>query len=225
MNSFAPLLWLALSGVVAFFAYWGVMRVRGLLWQYWSQGSLSRLSVVGWLVGFFIFTFAFFTVFDVKNGALWGYLVIVALALMGFEVYSSRKESVLAAQEERIRREQKRAQLATGEGWAKGDVLEKFRTTVFYRKYGQVKATFGWRCAVCGKNLYQRADASLDHIKPQSKYPELRFSEANLQVLCRPCNSTKSAYDDDDWKTVTRKRRRVITRKSKTLQNGTRKNQ
>ncbi len=217
MNSLEPLIWIAISCLVAFFAYWGAMRVRDLLLQEWSQSGLSRLIAVGWAFGFCVFTCAFFSVLDVKNGALMGYLVMVGLALAGLEIYSSAKESALAAQEERIRNEQKRAQLATGEGWGRDDALEKFCTTIFYRKYGRLETTSGWRCAVCGKNLYQRADASIDHIKPLSKYPELRFSEANLQVLCRPCNSTKSAYDGEDWKSVTRKRRRIIKQKLKTI--------
>lgn len=180
-----------------------------------NQGGRLRFIAMGWLAVFCFFSLLFFTIFDVKNGALLGYLVIVAVILAAFEAYSSSQESSLAEEATRLRAEEKRALLATGEGWTRGDVLEKFRTTVFYRKYGQIKTTSGWRCGVCGKNLYRRLDASIDHIKPQSKYPELRVTEVNLQVLCRPCNSTKSAYDGEDWKAITRKRRRDIKKKSR----------
>lgn len=52
----------------------------------------------------------------------------------------------------------------------------------------RVLQDFGSVCMKCGGN--QRI--SVDHIKPRSLYPELELEYDNLQVLCTPCNSSKS---------------------------------
>ena len=53
----------------------------------------------------------------------------------------------------------------------------------FYKKY---KGT----CQGCGKKK-DIEDTDIDHIKPFSRYPELKWRESNLQLLCRNCNNTK----------------------------------
>lgn len=210
---------LAIFAVVAFFAFQGLARINQRFIQDWRLGGSARKRVVGQLLFFVVLSATFFLFFDIRNGALIGYFVLVGVLLAGLEYFVSEKDRELQEKEERRRYEEKKARLATGEDWTKSDVLDKFRTTLFFRRRWGVTTTLGWRCGVCGKNLYRRDEASLDHIKPVSKHPELRFSEENLQILCRPCNSTKSAYVGDDWKDVTRARRRVL-KKKKNFQSG-----
>jgi|GEM_PF-3960560 len=73
-------------------------------------------------------------------------------------------------------------------------------------------------CAACGCALSWRKRLHVDHIKPRSKYPELRYLKANLQILCISCNLAKSDYDGDDWLEVVAKRRKAFrkVRKVKT---------
>lgn len=76
-----------------------------------------------------------------------------------------------------------------------------------------------WICAGCGKTIYQSRHAHVDHIKPKSKYPHLRYLISNLQILCSRCNMHKGAYDGDDWKEeiVRRKRAKAAARRRATI--------
>jgi hypothetical protein len=47
-----------------------------------------------------------------------------------------------------------------------------------------------YRCVTCGTHI----DLCCDHIKPESKGGETTF--ANLQTMCRPCNSKKGAREE-----------------------------
>jgi len=40
----------------------------------------------------------------------------------------------------------------------------------------------------------------VDHIKPRSKFPELRWDFDNLQILCRKCNVLKWNYHSTDYR-------------------------
>jgi len=40
----------------------------------------------------------------------------------------------------------------------------------------------------------------VDHIKPISKYWDLRLEQSNLQILCSECNMGKGAWDETDWR-------------------------
>jgi 5-methylcytosine-specific restriction endonuclease McrA len=75
----------------------------------------------------------------------------------------------------------------------------------------EVRAKHKDVCAVCKRKIRSRHDVCIDHIRPKKHHPQLEFWSANLQVLCRSCNSHKSAYDGWDWEEVT------IARKKKTL--------
>lgn len=55
----------------------------------------------------------------------------------------------------------------------------------------------GKKCACC-ETL--KGPFHVDHIKPKSKFPELTFIKANLQVLCEDCNLGKSYKWADDWR-------------------------
>lgn len=55
-------------------------------------------------------------------------------------------------------------------------------------------------CAICGKtglNPWDKRNinafsATIDHILPVSKFPELWNAESNFQIACSPCNSKKA---------------------------------
>lgn len=49
-----------------------------------------------------------------------------------------------------------------------------------------------FRCQACGAAAKQGATLHVDHIKPRSRFPELELELSNLQVLCEPCNLSKS---------------------------------
>jgi 5-methylcytosine-specific restriction endonuclease McrA len=85
--------------------------------------------------------------------------------------------------------------------------------------YAEVIAASGHRCAACGRQFSLRRRKPLlhvDHIQPRKHYPHMLYVRSNLQVLCRPCNSHKSAYDGDDWRDVVASRRRVTKKKRRT---------
>lgn len=56
----------------------------------------------------------------------------------------------------------------------------------------------GRKCMACGETS---GPMHVDHIRPRSIYPELALDEANLQVLCKPCNFGKSNRYADDFRT------------------------
>lgn len=58
---------------------------------------------------------------------------------------------------------------------------------------------YGNRCMACGADAKQSI-LHVDHIKPISKYPELKLSFENLQILCKECNLGKSNKDQTDWR-------------------------
>lgn len=88
--------------------------------------------------------------------------------------------------------------------------------------YSEVIAASGYRCAACGRQFSLRRRKPLlhvDHIQPRKHYPHLLYVTNNLQVLCRSCNSHKSAYDGDDWKDVVMARRQATSKKRRTARN------
>ena len=66
----------------------------------------------------------------------------------------------------------------------------------------RVLSHYGHRCQKCGATRAQSPHVVLhvDHIKPRSKYPELRLDFDNLQVLCGDCNLGKSNRYEDDYR-------------------------
>jgi len=59
---------------------------------------------------------------------------------------------------------------------------------------------YGPICMKCGT---KSKVMHVDHIKPRSKYPELKFDFTNLQVLCCDCNVEKSNIDETDYRNIT----------------------
>ena len=56
-------------------------------------------------------------------------------------------------------------------------------------------------CMCCGRTPKEDGvSIHVDHIKPKSKYPDLRLVESNLQILCKDCNFGKSNIDETDWR-------------------------
>jgi len=56
-------------------------------------------------------------------------------------------------------------------------------------------------CMCCGRSKKKHGIIiHVDHIKPISKYPNLKLCFENLQVLCEDCNLGKSNTDDIDWR-------------------------
>ena len=64
----------------------------------------------------------------------------------------------------------------------------------------------GGHCECCGGGVHDMTVGGfpvrmhVDHIKPISKYWELRLEQDNLQVLCAECNRGKGAWDETDWR-------------------------
>jgi 5-methylcytosine-specific restriction endonuclease McrA len=58
----------------------------------------------------------------------------------------------------------------------------------------------GGKCQCCGRSAKDGTVIHVDHVKPISKYPELKLSLSNLQVLCEDCNLGKGAWDETDWR-------------------------
>lgn len=55
-----------------------------------------------------------------------------------------------------------------------------------------------WICHYCGRPL-EAHKVTLDHVLPQSKYPEFRYVLANLTVACENCNRKKKDREHDDF--------------------------
>lgn len=56
---------------------------------------------------------------------------------------------------------------------------------------------YGRKCLCCNST---DKPLHVDHIKPISKYPELKLEITNLQVLCEDCNLGKSNKDETDFR-------------------------
>lgn len=66
-------------------------------------------------------------------------------------------------------------------------------------RYFALKESNG-SCCLCGRTAKDGIKLHVDHIKPKSLYPELKYELSNLQVLCCDCNIGKSNLDDTDWR-------------------------
>lgn len=63
-------------------------------------------------------------------------------------------------------------------------------------RYKAIKE-YGRKCSAC---FATDRKIHVDHIKPISKYPELKLTFDNLQILCEDCNLGKSNKDETDWR-------------------------
>jgi hypothetical protein len=59
---------------------------------------------------------------------------------------------------------------------------------------------YGNKCMCCGRSPKDNITIHVDHIKPKSKFPNLKYDINNLQILCHECNEAKSNIDQTDWR-------------------------
>lgn len=57
----------------------------------------------------------------------------------------------------------------------------------------------GAKCQCCGASG-KNVRLQVDHIKPISKFWELRLDQKNVQILCDDCNWGKLNLDQTDWR-------------------------
>lgn len=93
----------------------------------------------------------------------------------------------------------------------KGDPSPDRRET-FFRSWEwrtvrmEVLKERGRTCMCCGATSAdktpdgKRVRIQVDHIKPISRYWNLRLKKSNLQVLCEECNQGKGAWDETDYR-------------------------
>jgi len=60
---------------------------------------------------------------------------------------------------------------------------------------------YGNKCCCCGATPADGETLNVDHIQPIKKYPKLKLSIDNLQILCSSCNWGKGSWDETDWRT------------------------
>lgn len=62
---------------------------------------------------------------------------------------------------------------------------------------------FGERCMSCGLSQgFSKGndEIQVDHVLPQSKYPDLAYDLDNLQILCKKCNHEKRDFTEADYR-------------------------
>jgi uncharacterized protein (TIGR02646 family) len=63
----------------------------------------------------------------------------------------------------------------------------------------------GYNCFYCGRFLF-RQEVELDHYRPRSGNPELRFDLGNLRSSCHECNFRKGSIDGDRFLEIIKKK-------------------
>jgi len=114
------------------------------------------------------------------------------------------------AQEKRLRRWRLKGETCKPAGpvkYIKGDRVDTYlNNRRFYSSQEWMSVRYvalrehGFKCLCCGRSAKNGVELHVDHIKPISKYPELRLEIENLQVLCRDCNLGKSNKFEDDFR-------------------------
>lgn len=77
---------------------------------------------------------------------------------------------------------------------------EKMQEIIYIGKYKTRKMnrqSNSWRCAYCGKVLYEKKDVTVDHIVPKSKGG--KTNDENLVICCKSCNGLKSSKSKDHY--------------------------
>lgn len=159
---------------------------------------------------------------------LLGYFILISFAVAVFySIFQRYRDSKKA---EKLRKEQ--IEEAAKEWIAAKEIYSRYATSPELINNPEFLADFykhwSWRrvrnlfvaeqeskgslsCVACGK--YPGHKPHVDHIRPKSLYPELRYLKSNLQILCAKCNVHKSNYDGDDWVNVIKQRKLELKRK------------
>ena len=74
-------------------------------------------------------------------------------------------------------------------GYLSPKIWKSLRTEVF--------SMYGRKCMKC---WCEESEMHVDHIKPKSLYPHLKYDVENLQVLCKSCNFSKGFLDETDYR-------------------------
>ena len=119
------------------------------------------------------------TLFWIWLAALMG-LFFLADSVGGRE--SSKRFQLVLARRAELARQRKR-QIEEKEAFYASPEWKLLRDEVI-KEQGRI-------CRLCRTAIDSDADVTVDHVRPRSKHPELALSKGNLQVLCRPCNSSK----------------------------------
>ncbi|MBE9047321.1 HNH endonuclease [Pleurocapsales cyanobacterium LEGE 10410] len=54
------------------------------------------------------------------------------------------------------------------------------------------------KCPVCHNPLTEKS-ATVDHLRPKSKYLGMAVDENNMLILCHSCNAAKNNQEFEDW--------------------------
>ena len=70
-----------------------------------------------------------------------------------------------------------------------GRLARAFREAVWKRDgFKNGLGTYSGYCARCGKLVCQGDGGQIDHIKPRSTHPELKYDPANARIVCAADN-------------------------------------
>jgi 5-methylcytosine-specific restriction endonuclease McrA len=91
---------------------------------------------------------------------------------------------------------------------ARAERLRERQAKSFYNSFAWRKVRYAFlrsqpkplRCGACGRSVADGAVLCVDHLKSVKKYPQLKTSLSNLQILCRDCNLGKGSQFADDWR-------------------------
>lgn len=95
-----------------------------------------------------------------------------------------------------IKEENAKSVKSKKKAWTTSKNIDKKWRSVRYK----VLKRDGARCACCGLTAKDGVKIHVDHIKPVSLFPMLKYDMENLQVLCEVCNIGKSNTDATDWR-------------------------
>lgn len=79
---------------------------------------------------------------------------------------------------------------------------DRFKYTREWRKLrAEIINKFNGHCCMCGRSWKkEKVRIRVDHIKPVSKYPELKMDPDNLQTLCEDCYLGKLNNFEGDFR-------------------------
>ena len=83
--------------------------------------------------------------------------------------------------------------------YSRDDKLRFYQSLAWKKLRYATLRRYGGRCQCCGEDGTS-SPLRVDHIKPLSKFWELRLDPENVQVLCNDCNWGKLDLDSTDWR-------------------------